>query len=72
MRIMNYLTTKQINNYNKNGFILVRKVLPNSMCDLYKKILIKEIKKGEKIYQKSKNKKILQIIEIKLQTFREE
>ena len=57
MRIMKYLTTKQINNYNKNGFVLVRKVLPNSMCDLYKKILIKEIKKGEKIYQKSKNKK---------------
>ena len=48
---------KQINNYNENGFVLVRKVLPNSMCDLYKKILIKEIKKGEKIYQKSKNKK---------------
>ena len=59
MRIMKYLTEKQINNYNKNGFVLIRKVLPNSMCDFYKKILIKEIKKGEKIYQKSKNKKTI-------------
>ena len=59
MRIMKYLTEKQINNYNKNGFVLIRKVLSNSMCDFYKKILIKEIKKGEKIYQKSKNKKTI-------------
>ena len=66
---MKCLSAKQVNQFKQNGFLLVRNVFSESMCSEYKKILVKEIDKGKKIYQKYDNKKKLQITRMSLQGY---
>ena len=55
---MKCLSVKQINQYKQDGFLLVKNVFPKNICNAYKKLLIKEIKKGKKIWEEHNNKKI--------------
>ena len=55
---MKFLNTKQIHQYKKDGFLLIKNVFPKHICNEYKKLLIKEIRKGKKIWKKYANKKI--------------
>ena len=59
---MNYLTSKQIKKYHKDGFLVVRSIFTKKECDAFKKILANEINKGKKIYQRYKKKKIKQTL----------
>ena len=48
---MKHLTSKQIEKYRKDGFLLARGIFTKKECDAFKKILANEINKGKKIYQ---------------------
>jgi len=54
---MNYLTSKQIKKYHKDGFLVAKSIFTKKECDAFKKILANEINKGKKIYQRYKKKK---------------
>ena len=51
--ILEHLNLKQIERYQKDGFLVVRNFFTREECDELKKILIEEISKGQDILQKT-------------------
>ena len=55
---MKYLSSRQINEYQKNGYVLIKNVFPKKICNKYKKLLKIEIEKGKKLLKKYEKRKI--------------
>ena len=52
------MNSKQVNNYYKNGFLIVKNVFTKNECNKFKNILKNEIVKGNKDYKTYKNRVI--------------
>lgn len=53
---MNYLNSKQVDKFHRDGFLIINNTFTKEECDELKKTLIVEIKKGKNILEKSPTK----------------
>ena len=53
---MNYLNSKQVDKFHRDGFLIIKNTFTKEECDELKKTLMVEIKKGKDILEKSQTK----------------